>query len=287
MVSRLALLVTLAALLAAAAPDSGRAALFFLFKPTSAMPGETVTVRLGGTPESFTQAQATRPFQRPIRLYLVPNGTAKQVRTRFDTRLHFIGSLVPDARSRGNLTFTVPPLDGKAYAVAAWCPGCAPFSVGRIFFTLPVGSGTAPRFRPLMLLNVRPLSLSAGCPVTVPNGSTPTGERRSPHFHGNGLLWTGFAPNQSIGRLEEDGSYFDKLLWWTMSLHRPLSFRAVRLDANAPPPRWKANEGAFVGSTFPGTTWATAVWFPSAGCWRLTSRVGDLSLSVVVRVGQP
>lgn len=285
--SRLALLVSLAALVAAAAPESGRAALFFLFEPTSAVPGETVTVRLGGTPASFAPAQAVRPFQRPIRLYLVPNETAKRVRTRFDPRLHFIGSLVPDARSRGKLTFTVPPLDRNAYAVAAWCPSCAPFSVGRTFFTLPVVSGTAPRFRPLMLLNVRPSSLSAGCPVTVPNGSTPTGERRAPHFHGNGLIWTGFAPNGSIGRLEEDGSYFDKLLWWTMALHEPLSFRAVRLDANAPSPRWKANQGAFVGSTFPGTTWATAVWFPSAGCWRLTARVGDLSLSVVARVGPP
>lgn len=280
MASRLALFVSLAAFVAVAAPESGRAALFFLFEPTSAKPGETVTVRLGGTPESFTAAQAVRPFQRPIRLYLVPNGTAARVHTRFDTRLHFIGSLVPDARFRGKLRFTVPPLDADAYAVAAWCPGCARFSVGRTFFTLPVGSGTAARYRPFMLLKLPPLSATPTCPVTAPNGSAPPGERSAPHWHGNGVLWTGLAPNHGIGQLQDDGSYFDKLRWTTIVYHL-LSFRAVRLDATAPPALWKANEGGSAGS------WATAVWFSSAGCWRLTARVGDVSLSVVVRVGPP
>ncbi|MBA2384995.1 MAG: hypothetical protein H0V68_10100 [Actinobacteria bacterium] len=276
MARRLALLVALAALAAAAAPESGRAALFFLFEPTSAKPGETVTVRLGGTPKAFTRAQAVRPFQRAIRLYLAPNGTVQRLRTRFDARLHFIATLTPDARGRGKISFTVPPLDGDAYAVAAWCPGCARFSFGRTFFTLPVSSYTAARYP--MLLNVRPPSSSATCPVTVPNGSTPPGEHRAAHFHGNGLLWTGLAPDRPIGRLDEDGSYFDKLLWTTI-LYETLTLRAVRLDATAPPARWKANEGGSAGS------WATAVWFSSAGCWRLTARVGDVSLSVVVRVG--
>jgi hypothetical protein len=162
---------------------------------------------------------------------------------------------------------------------------CARFSAGRTFFTLPVGDGTAARYRPFMLLAVQPRSVTPMCPVTVPNGSAPPGERRAPHFHGNGLLWTGFAPNSPIGRLDDDGTYFDKLLWWTTILYAPLTFRALRLDAAAPPPRWKANEGGFAGSTFRGTTWATALWFPSAGCWRLTTRVGDVSLTVVVRVG--
>lgn len=287
MAGRLALLVALAVLAAAAAPENGRAAIFFLFEPTSAKTGETVTVRLGGTPKDFTQAQAVRPFQRPIRLYLTPNGIAARVHTRFDTRLHFIGFLVPDKRFRGRLTFTLPPLDTGRYAVAAWCHGCAQYSFGRTFFTLPVGSGTAARYRPFMLLQVRPLSVTPTCPVTAPNGSTPPGERPAPHFHGNGLLWTGFAPNRTIGRLDDAGIYFDKLLWWTTILDANLTFRAVRLDANAAPPGWKANEGGFVGSTFRGTTWATAVWFPSAGCWRLTARLRDVSLSVVVRVGLP
>jgi hypothetical protein len=283
---RLAVLVSLLTLIAAATPEAGHTALFFLFDPASATPDQTVTVRTGGTPRTFTRAQAVRPFQQAIRLYLVPNGEAARVRSRFDTRLQFVGSLVPDARGRGKLSFTVPPLDAGSYAVAAWCPDCARFSFGRTFFTLPVGSGTAARFRPLMLLNIQPLYVTPTCPVTIPNGSTPPGERRAPHFHGNGLLWTGFAPNRSLGIPQEDGSYFDKLLWWT-TIRVPLTFRAERLDASAPAPGWKANEGRFTGSTFRGTTWATAVWFPSAGCWRLTARMGDISLSVVVRVGPP
>jgi hypothetical protein len=280
---RLALLTTLAAILAAATPAAGGASLFFLFDPVTASPGETVVVRAAGTPKVFTRAQAKPPFQRPLRVYLVPNGMAAQVRTRFDTRLHFVGSLVLDSRARGNLRFTVPPLDAGRYAVAAWCPSC----FGRTFFTIPVGSGTAVRYRPFIVLNVGPLSFTPTCPVTIPNGSTPPGERRASHFHGNGLLWTGFAPNREVGVREDDGSYFDKLLWWTTILHEPLTFHAARLDASAPPVRWKANEGRFVGSTFRGTTWATALWFPSAGCWRLTARLRDVSLSVVVRVGPP
>ena len=190
--------------------DTGRASLFFLFEPTSAKPGDTVTVRLGGTPEELHASPAVRPFQRPIRLYVVPNGAAAGVRSRFDTRLHFVGSLVPDARGRGKVSFTVPPLDAGSYAAAAWCPGCARFSSGRTFFTLPVGSGTAPRYRPFMLLRVAPLSFADGCPATVPNGSTP-------RFYGNGLLWTGFAPNRAFGVRPRDGSYFDKFLWTTRS----------------------------------------------------------------------
>ena len=65
------------------------------------------------------------------------------------------------------------------------------------------------------------------------------------------------------------------------TLYEPLTVRAVRLDATASPAHWKANEGTSEG------TWATAVWFPSAGCWRLTTRIGDVSLSVVLRVGDP
>jgi hypothetical protein len=283
MAGRLALLTSVAALVVAAAPDTGRASLVFLFDPVSATPGETVTVRTAGTPRAFTRAQAVRPFQRAIRLYLSRNSAAAAVRGRFDSRVHFIGSLVPDARGRGLVSFTVPPLDAGAYAIAAWCPGC----FGRTFFTLPVGPATAPRWRPRMLLDVRPLSLTPACPATTPNGSTPPGERRAPQFHGNSLLWTGFAPNRPLGIPQEDGSYFDKLIWWTTMLDFPLTLQAERLDTSATVTRWKANEGRFTGSTFRGTTWATAVWFPSAGCWRLTARVGDVSLSVVVRVGPP
>lgn len=123
------------AVAAVAIAPSAYAALFFLFKPTSAAAGERVTVRLGGTPASFTLADRKKPFKRAIRLYLVPNRIAGEARSRFDPRLQFVGRLVPDKKSRGLLTFTVPPVDTDDYAVAAWCPECARYSSGRTFFT--------------------------------------------------------------------------------------------------------------------------------------------------------
>jgi hypothetical protein len=71
----------------------------------------------------------------------------------------------------------------------------------------------------------------ASCRVTIPNGSTPPGERPNPHHHGNGRLWTGlplqgepllsgglfipgkYFPNGSPG-LHSDGSATDKFYWW-------------------------------------------------------------------------
>ena len=159
------------AVVAVAIAPSAYAALFFLFKPTSAAPGERVTVRLGGTPASFTLADRKRPFKRAMRLYLVPNGIAGEVRSRFDPRLHFVGRLVPDKNTRGLLTFTVPPVDTDDYAVAAWCPGCARYSSGRTFFTLPVPGVS--RYRDLMHLRVTMPSAADACPVT--KGNTATG----------------------------------------------------------------------------------------------------------------
>jgi len=93
------------------APADARAALFFLFEPTSVEAGGWVSVRTAGTPAGFGDGQRALPVRQPIRLYLVPNRVAPEIRNRFDTRLHFVGNLVPDARGRGVLRFRAPPLD--------------------------------------------------------------------------------------------------------------------------------------------------------------------------------
>ena len=77
-------------------------------------PNDRVKVRAGGTPKGFTLKQRVKPFQRPVRLYLVENDAATEVRSRFDPRLNFIGSVVPDKNGRALLTFSVPPLDPGA-----------------------------------------------------------------------------------------------------------------------------------------------------------------------------
>lgn len=153
---RLAVAVLAAVVGAGAAAGNAHSALFFLFEPTRARPGDVVTVRTGGTPASLTLRQRVKPFQRPIRrLYLVPNRLAPDVHSRFDSRAHFVGSLVPDARGRGLLRFTVPALESDDYTVGAWCPECAPYSSGRTWSAIHVTEqDVVAKYRPRMLLDV-------------------------------------------------------------------------------------------------------------------------------------
>jgi len=147
---------------AGSSAGSARSALFFLFQPTSAAAGDLVTVRTVGTPLGFAAEDREGPLQQPIRLYLVRNEVAGTIRSRFDRRLHFVGRLVPDARGRAALTFAALPLDTGAYAVAAWCPGCAKYSRGSRFSVLRVDRQIVPRFRRAMLLSLRTTATTYG-----------------------------------------------------------------------------------------------------------------------------
>jgi hypothetical protein len=142
--------------------NSADAALFFLFQPSSARTGDTVVVRTGGTPNSFTLGDRTRPFQEPIGLYLVPNDVADDVRSRDDPRLVSIGALVSDRNGHGLLSFRVPPVRPGAYAAAAYCPACARYSRGRAFLSWKVDAqDVLPRYRRLVLLQVKPAGSSS------------------------------------------------------------------------------------------------------------------------------
>jgi len=260
-----------AAVVAATIASSAYAALFFLFDPTTAKAGDVVTVRLGGTPASFTLDERERPFQKAIRLYLVPNRVAGKIRLRFDPRLSFIGRVVPDRNGRGVLSFRVPPLDTGAYALAYWCPGCARYSFGRTF-----GVQTVPevsRYRRLMGLRVQMPSARQTCPVT--------GEGT----YGNGLLSVWLPPNGVLSRPREpDGSLFDKLGWLPREgFTGVLTVRGERLDAPSPLMKVLAVNWGYSYPSGRGS-WASAVTFPSEGCWRISGRVGDVSLSYVVKV---
>jgi hypothetical protein len=258
------------AILAATLAGSASAALFFVFSPMAAQPGDIVQVRLGGTPAGYTLAQRRRPFQRPIRLYLVPNRVAGGVRSRFDPRLHFVGAVVPDRNARGVLAFKAPPLDSGTCVVAAWCPGCARFSGGSSFFSSPLP--VVSRYREQMGLRLRlPQATAESCPVT---------RGRS----GNGFLSTSVPGPDGIlaTRKDPDGSLFQKL-WWLprRGFGGELTVRGERLDAPGGMRVLSVNWGH---SSDGRGSWASAVAFPSEGCWRLTGRVGDVSLTYVVRV---
>lgn len=243
-----------AALLAGlAAPADAGPGMRFFFDHPSAAPNERVTIRAGSALSSA------------FRLYLLRLELAGEVGSRFDRRLSFVGSIEGRA-----LTFSVPPLDPGQYALAYWSPG------RRLVVQQPSG-GEA-------LLHVQ---TAAACPVTLPNRSRPPGQPRTVTWYGNGLLWAGLSRDGiyavSPDRVAADGSIGNKLLWVTTPPFRKPTVSGERLDAPAPPLRvLSVNRGSFAGAERP--SYMSAVTFPTAGCWRLRARVGDLSLVYVVSV---
>jgi hypothetical protein len=98
-----------------------------------------------------------------------------------------------------------------------------------------------------------------------------------------GLLRPDGVNSVSPDRVGPDGSIFDKLIWATSSASRAPAVSGERIDSSSPPLRvLTVRKGSFSGATRP--SWATAVVFPAAGCWRLRARVADVSLTYVVNV---
>lgn len=245
-VRRLALVVALLAGLAA--PAQARADIRFAFDRASAAPNDRVTVRRTGVPST------------PVRLYLLPRDVAGDVHSRFDGRLSFVGTIAGTAA-----TFSVPPLDAGDYKLAYWCRTCA-FSVARAHLRIQSG---------------------AACPVTLPNRSRPPGQPRNLPWYGNGLLWAGLSRDGSYAvspdRVGADGSIGNKLLWATRTGSSKPAVSGERLDAPASPLRvLGVNRGSFSGADRP--SFMSPVTFPTVGCWRVTARLGDLSLTYVVSV---
>jgi hypothetical protein len=279
-VQRLALIAVV--LVALAAPANARAAFFFLLDQPSAAPNDRVTVRTGATARDFQPRRQVKPLQRPVRLYLVQAELAPEVHSRFDPRLHFVGSVTPDRNGRGLQTFSVPPLDSGTYTLAYWCPGCA--SSRAPTFVVQHPGRFVQRYRSQTLLRI---STTQACPVTLPNANRPAGQPRSVSWYGNGFLWAGLKADGISAvpqdRVAADGSVGDKLLWVTSPPWSVPAISGERLDAAAPPLRvLGVNQGSFASADKP--SFMSAVSFPTAGCWRLSARVGDVSLSYVVDV---
>jgi hypothetical protein len=224
----------------------------------AAPPGQLTLDRASAQPNDRVTVRST--LRHAARVYLVPHKAAA-VMTRDDRRLSFVGTI----RAKGVLTFNVPPLDAGLYRLVVWCSSCGLTT-------------TTTRLR------IRP---SPSCPVTRPNGRRPSGEPASPHWHGNGLLWASLETDGvyvvARGEVGADGSIGNKLGWATTPATAYPRISGQRIDGTAPPLRVKSvNLGQSSNSTRP--SFASAVAFPSAGCWRLTARVSDVSLVYVVRV---
>lgn len=233
-------------LLALALPVEAPASSVFAFDRQSALANERVTVRSASS--------------RSARLYLVRQ-EATAVLTRNDRRLTFIGTIRPN----GSLTFSVPPLDAGRYRLAVWCARCR--------FTT-----TAARLRILP---------SPSCPVTRPNGNRPPGQPRDVTWYGNGLLWAGVGtdgtytvPADGVGA---DGAIGNKLLWVTTPPWAKPTISGERIDAEGQLLQvLGVNTGSFSGAANPSHM--SPVTFSAAGCWRVTARLADVSLTYVVRV---
>ena len=126
-----------------------------------------------------------------------------------------------------------------------------------------------------MGLRVRMPSATEKCPVS--DAGT----------YSNGLLSTTLPTNGVLTtRVDADG-LFQKLGWLPhTAFPDALSVRGERLDAASPPLHViSVNWGYATASGRPQIgSWRSAVKFPSEGCWRITGRVKDVSLSYVVKV---
>ena len=118
---------------------------------------------------------------------------------------------------------------------------------------------------------VAPPALAA-CPVTVPNGETPPGERPSPNHHGNGELWTTLPPNGRVGP-----SFTAKFPWW----RGPLVVGKLTIEGHGAAPPLHPNIPDGYGDT---GLQASEIRFPTAGCWEITGRAGSATLTFVVQV---
>jgi hypothetical protein len=127
---------------------------------------------------------------------------------------------------------------------------------------------------------------SASCVVTKRSKKTFPAPRGM--WYSNGRLATSaygviFADRDHV---DADGSIARKFPWWGFRVGTSrLRLGGRRLDASAPPLRASVHEGGIVGPHRVGTRfWASTLRFPTAGCWRITGRVGRRQLSLVVRV---
>ena len=136
----------------------------------------------------------------------------------------------------------------------------------------------------------------AGCPVTLPNRSpAPTtgpepsargfnhgDDRLRAHLYWpRGVVRAGLQPDGgSMAVVEPNGSVSLKLGWWRGVPGR-LVVTGRRLDGPAPPVHAHVPSGYGRLGFQP-----TGITFRTVGCWRVTGRVGDATLTFVLRVAK-
>jgi hypothetical protein len=126
------------------------------------------------------------------------------------------------------------------------------------------------------------------CEVTKPNGSAAGEEGFSPGSYGNREVSVGpfgLWPDGTIifkpggpGFITQDGSLGMKF-GWLRGVSGKLKITGRRLDAEAAPLRSEVPDG-YGDRGFQ----ASYIIFPTPGCWEVTGRVGDSSVTFVTKV---
>ncbi len=149
-------------------------------------------------------------------------------------------------------------------------------------FPCPV---TAPNLKTYTEAELAPLHGRRGWMTTTAPDGTRTTVESSLGNHGNAALSTVLWPEGKVvfkpggaGFVLENGALSMKFPWWRLVRGR-LTIEGRRLDGPAPPLRaWIPDGYGEIGFQ------ATALIFPTPGCWEVTGRVAKQSLTFVTLV---
>lgn len=122
------------------------------------------------------------------------------------------------------------------------------------------------------------------CPVTIPNGMTPPAEGPALGHHGNGLLYTVLGPDGDI-LAEHDFIGTDGSIGWKYPIWRApgvgkagdLEIMGYELTSGTP-------IRSFIPEGYGQRFQASGIYFPDEGCYEITVRSGEASLTFVTKV---
>jgi len=124
------------------------------------------------------------------------------------------------------------------------------------------------------------------CPITQPNGNSPPKEQPSPRYFGDGSIWTMLWPEGKVlldpslpGQVSSDGSLSIKWPWWR-GLPGRIQIQGRKLDGGGRGTLRTVIPDGYGDSGFQPST----LIFSSEGCWEVTVRQGNHTLSFVTEV---
>ncbi|MBA3717609.1 MAG: hypothetical protein H0W87_05225 [Actinobacteria bacterium] len=119
------------------------------------------------------------------------------------------------------------------------------------------------------------------CPITTANGNRPPDPdwAEVQGAHGNGQLWVWLPTPAVYAQVPRpNGGVILKQGWWSANHDAPVQIEGHRRDG--PTQVFRDSSGEPIG----GGTRPSAPEFPSEGCWEVTGRIGEASLTYGILV---